>query len=125
MEQRSHPRFEVDAPCRVNGLGLDCQAVTENISRMGLLVRFTDGGSPGVLPAIGEILTVDVELRTNRHFGQKYLRCRGAVVRVSSARRSVTRIALSVSQMEFIDRLRQRGTERLSRKSVEKYFAKG
>ena len=110
MEQRSYPRFEVSAVCHLNGLGHGpSQGVTENISRGGVLLRLESRHMPIALPRIGDVVTVDVKLPANRHFGQKYLRCRGAVVRIASARRSPARIALSVSQMEFSNSLRKSG----------------
>src|ERR1044071_6766554 len=102
MEQRSYPRFDVNAVCHLSGLGpVPSQGATENISRNGLLLRLESRHAPIALPRIGPIVTVDVELHANHNFGQKYLRCRGAVVRIASALRSPARIALSVSQMEF------------------------
>jgi hypothetical protein len=123
MEQRSYPRFEVSAVCHLCGLGCDSsQGVTENLSRGGLLLRLESRHMPIALPRIGDVVTVDVELPTNRHFGQKYLRCRGTVVRVASARRSPARIALSVSQMEFSNSLRKAAGKAAGAGAAERIF---
>jgi hypothetical protein len=96
--------------------------MTENISRNGLLLRLESLHTPIALPRIGDIVTVDVELPANRHFGQKYLRCRGAVVRVASARRSPARIALSVTQMEFCNSLRRAAGKAAGARVIERIF---
>ena len=123
MEQRSYPRFDVNAVCYLCGPGpAPAQGVIENISRNGLLLRLESRHAPIALPRIGETVTVDVELPANHNFGQKYLRCRGAVVRVASARRSPARIALSVAQMEFCNSLRRAAGKAAGARSIERIF---
>lgn len=101
-EQRGDPRFAITTRCRLMGtITGECHGVTENVSRRGLLVQVTDTGPMAVLPGIGELLTVDIELPANVMYGQKLLRCRGTVVRVSNAAKALPRIALSIDQMEF------------------------
>ena len=123
MEQRTYPRFDVNAVCHLCGWGpAPSQGVTENISRSGLLLRLESRHAPIALPRIGDVLTVDVELPANHNYGQKYLRCRGAVVRISSARRSPARIALSVSQMEFCNSLRRVAGKPAAARVIERMF---
>lgn len=123
MEQRTYPRFDVNAVCYLCGPGpTPSQGVTENISRNGLLLRLESRHGPIALPRIGDIVTVDVELPANHNFGQKYLRCRGAVVRIASARRSPARIALSVSQMEFSNSLRKAAVKAAGARVIERIF---
>ena len=123
MEQRSYPRFDVNAVCYLCGLGHALsQGVTENISRGGLLLRLESRHAPIALPRIGDVVTVDVELPANHNFGQKYLRCRGSVVRIASARQSPARIALSVSQMEFANSLRKSAAKAASARVIERIF---
>lgn len=102
MEQRAYPRLDVKARCHLMGSrSKACEGVTENISRSGLLMRLRTNNSTLLLPKIGELMTVDIELPRNKKYGQKCLRCRGAVVRVINARKSSPRIALSIGQMRF------------------------
>jgi hypothetical protein len=71
----------------------------ENISRNGLLFQI-NGNSKNGLPAVGDYVSVDVLLPPRRSFGQKSLRCRGSIVRVSPTRDGA-RIALAVQHMMF------------------------
>ena len=78
--------------------------------------------SMAALPAVGEILTVDIELPANLRFGQKYLRCRGSVVRVFNSRQSLPRVALSVTQMEFKDKLGASVDKAVNGRALERFF---
>lgn len=101
MEHRSSPRFEVSIPCKVEGVITGQFAGTiENISRTGLFLHLI-GSACRLLPVVGEVVTVDISLPANRVYGQKYLRCSGTVVRVSSSRRIAPTLAISVDQMQF------------------------
>ena len=74
---------------------------TENISRSGLLVSWRSEGASLPLPAIGQIVTVEVELPANHGFGQKCIHCQGAVTRISTAEPDNPRVALQVNYMDF------------------------
>ena len=81
---------------------------TENISRSGILVAWRGTETSVLLPAMGQILTVEIELPTNHGFGQKCIHCQGTVTRISSDS-ELPRVALSVNYMDFRsfhDRLR-------------------
>jgi hypothetical protein len=75
--------------------------LTENISRSGLLVAWRSEGVALVLPAVGQIVTVEVELPANHGFGQKCIHCQGAVTRVSETDPENPRVALQVNYMDF------------------------
>lgn len=75
--------------------------VTENISRSGVLVRWT--GAPAVVPRLGEAVRMDIELPANHGFGRKCIHCQGTVVRVSMPDGDAPRVALAVSYMKFRD----------------------
>jgi hypothetical protein len=82
---------------------------TENISRNGLLISWRGESGPLPLPAVGQIVTVDIELPANHSFGQKCIHCQGAVARVSEHGSESPLIALRVNYMDFRsfhDRLR-------------------
>jgi hypothetical protein len=74
---------------------------TENISRSGLLVAWRSDGAVLPLPAIGQIVTVEVELPANHGFGQKCIHCQGSVARISVAEPDNPRVALQVNYMDF------------------------
>ena len=79
---------------------------TENISRSGLLLAWRGQGA--VMPSIGQVLTVEVELPANHGFGQKCIHCQGAVTRISPGA-DCPRVALLINYMDFRafhDRLR-------------------
>jgi len=74
---------------------------TENISRSGLLIVWRGDGAPLPLPAIGQIVTIEIELPANHGFGQKCIHCQGTVTRVSQAEPDVPRVAMRVNYMDF------------------------
>jgi hypothetical protein len=74
---------------------------TENISRSGLLVAWRSEEAALPLPAIGQIVTVEVELPANHGFGQKCIHCQGSVTRISMADPETPRVALQVNYMDF------------------------
>lgn len=101
-DRRQHERLELSVPCRVSAAGIrpsPCPGVMENISRNGLLFQI-NGNSKSSPPAVGDSLAVDIILPARRTFGQKVLRCRGSVVRVS-ATVDGARIALAIEHMTF------------------------
>ena len=73
---------------------------TENISRSGLLVAWRGDGAVLPLPAIGQIVTVEVELPANHGFGQKCIHCQGTVSRISDSG-DYPLVALCVNYMDF------------------------
>lgn len=69
--------------------------------------RGEKGGLPA--PALGQIITVEVELPANHGFGQKCIHCQGTVIRVTDTEQGYPRVALRVNYMDFRsfhDRLR-------------------
>lgn len=81
---------------------------TENISRSGLLIAWRGEGSALPMPAVGQILTIEIELPAHHGFGQKCIHCQGTVTRISTDPES-PRVALRVNYMDFRafhDRLR-------------------
>jgi hypothetical protein len=82
---------------------------TENLSRSGVLIAWgnEDGAAPP--PAVGQILTVEIELPASHGFGPKCIHCQGVVARVSQRDGDCPRVALQVNYMDFRsfhDRLR-------------------
>jgi hypothetical protein len=75
------------------------QAITENISRTGILMRWT-AGTP--LPAVDSRLVLDLELPENSEFGTRMMRCQATVVRVLPVEGRGHEIALKVRSMRFV-----------------------
>ena len=73
---------------------------TENISRSGILVAWQGAEAAVPVPALGQIVTVEIELPSNHGFGQKCIHCQGTVTRVFSDS-EFPRVALSVNYMDF------------------------
>jgi hypothetical protein len=73
----------------------------ENISRSGLLVAWRSDTGPLPTPAVGQILTVEVQLPANHGFEPKCIHCQGAVARVSIEDQDCPRVAVRLSYMDF------------------------
>lgn len=106
INRRETPRIDVKLNCHVssprvwsNGFA----AVTENISRCGLLLLWNGTIAESRLPRVGDLITMDIELPANHDFPTKCIHCQGTVVRVSSNETAEPRVALSVNYMKFKD----------------------
>jgi len=73
---------------------------TANISRSGILVAWGGPETTLPMPAIGQIITVEIELPANHGFGQKCMHCQGTVARLAPGDEFPT-IALRVNYMDF------------------------
>ena len=110
INRRESPRIEIKLRCHVTSPALWVRSAmyTENMSRSGLLVAWRGEGSALPMPAIGQIITVEVELPVNHGFGQKCIHCQGTVTRVSQGECPL--VAMRVNYMDFRsfhDQLRQ------------------
>ena len=104
INRRESPRIEIKLRCHVTSPALWAKGVmyTDNISRSGVLIGW-GGGEGSVtqqLPALGQIITVEIELPENHGFGQKCIHCQGTVTRVSGGAEQ-PRVALRVNYMDF------------------------
>ena len=82
---------------------------TENLSRSSVLIVWRGEDGPLPPPALGQILTVEIELPASHGFGPKCIHCQGTVTRVSPPESDCPRVALRVNYMDFRafhDRLR-------------------
>ena len=109
--------MEIALPCHVTSPGFVPRGAmsTENLSRSGVLIawRSEDGATPP--PAVGQILTVEIELPATHGFGPKCIHCQGVVTRVTQRDGDCPRVALRVNYMDFRsfhDRLRALATMR-------------
>jgi PilZ domain len=112
--RRESPRIDIKLRCHITSPALENAAVyTENISRSGLLIGWNGGEPIAVLPAIGQIVTVEIELPAHHGFGQKCIHCQGTVIRVAQPGADGAYVALRVNYMDFRsfhDRLRSLDT---------------
>jgi hypothetical protein len=86
---------------------------TENISRSGILIAWRGENAALPIPALGQIVTIEVELPANHGFGQKCIHVQGTVARIAETDHDCPRIALRVNYMDFRsfhDRLRSMET---------------
>jgi len=73
----------------------------ENISRGGLLLAWQSETGAIPPPAVGQMLTVEVELPANHGFEPKCIHCQGAVARISLEDRECPRVAVRLNYMDF------------------------
>lgn len=111
INRRESPRIDIKLRCHVTSPALWVRSAmyTENMSRSGLMVIWSGDGVRIPVPAIGQIITVEIELPANHGFGQKCIHCQGTVVRIAGGESDSPRVALRVNYMDFRsfhDRLR-------------------
>lgn len=102
MDRRKKNRLDVQLTCYIEAgrvAATPIQAFTENVSRTGILMRWL-GDIP--LPSIDSGLILDIVLPDNPEFGQRFLRCRTSVVRVSGGEGESHEVALRIRTMRFI-----------------------
>jgi hypothetical protein len=100
MDRRVHDRTKVQLSCSLTTPGDNpgpIVGVTENISRGGVLIRWTAQPDTIPLPNSGTYLAVAVKLP----LGPRYLRCSGRVVRVSTARDGPNLVAVEIRRISF------------------------
>jgi hypothetical protein len=81
--ERPDSRSEIELKCRVqpeNGLQV-VEGTTINMSRSGALIEIS--ATCGPVPQPGDVLSVEVRLPTNLHFGPRCLSCKGVAVRTA------------------------------------------
>jgi hypothetical protein len=102
MERRRYPRLEIKAPCWIRRAGKagTVRAVTQNISRSGLLIPVA--GVEKVTAVSGDFWTVEVDLPPSDAFPRRCLRCAGKVTRVTEEA-GVQMVAVDIWKMSFGD----------------------
>ncbi len=102
MDRRTKPRIDVQLTCFVGDGKVQATpvgALTENVSRTGMLMRWMDGIS---LPKIGKKLVLDLKLPENSEVGPRVMRCRTEVIRIEAGERNTPNVALRILSMRFI-----------------------
>ena len=74
---------------------------TENISRSGVFIAWRGVEAELPVPAVGQIVTVEIELPANHGFGQKCIHCQGRSCGSRTPRENFPRVALRVNYMDF------------------------
>jgi hypothetical protein len=102
MDRRNSLRHDLQLRCGI-GSGRNhiasARALTENVSRTGILVQWLDG-TP--LPEVGGRLTLDVHLPRGPEMPPRIMRCRATVVRVIPGSGEKHEVALRVHNMRFV-----------------------
>lgn len=103
INRRESPRIEIKLWCHVSSPALWARSAmyTENISRGGMLVAWRGENGPLPPPALGQIVTVEVELPANHGFEQKCMHIQGTVMRVTETDQGYSCVALRVNYMDF------------------------
>lgn len=103
MDRRTKSRIDLRLSCRVEGgfaASDNSGETTENISRNGLLLRWT---RPTPAPATGSALRVEVELPSDGAFAPRLIRCESVVVRVIQGEDGFAHVGLRVMAMRFVE----------------------
>lgn len=103
INRRESARIEIKLRCHVTSPAIWVRSAmyTENISRSGLLIAWRGENAALPVPAVGQIVTVEVELPANHGFGQKCIHVQGNVIRVIEAGQDSPQVALRVNYMDF------------------------
>jgi c-di-GMP-binding flagellar brake protein YcgR len=102
MDRRIESRLDLQLTCYVGTEKVQAEplhALTENISRSGLLMRWMEGAP---LPEIDKKLLLDVRLPENSEFGPRVMRCRSQVVRISKFDGASHAVALKILSIRFV-----------------------
>jgi|SRR5580704_661693 hypothetical protein len=103
MDRRTKSRVDLRLSCRIDGSNVvsdNSGDTTENISRNGLLLRWT---RTAPAPEAGSALRVEVELPSDGAFAPRLIRCESTVVRVLKGADGRPQIALKVHTMRFVE----------------------
>ncbi len=103
INRRESPRIDIKLRCHVTSpaLWMRTAMYTENISRSGILIAWRGENAALPVPALGQIVTIEVELPANHGFGQKCIHVQGTVSRITESDQDCPRIALRVNYMDF------------------------
>jgi c-di-GMP-binding flagellar brake protein YcgR len=108
INRRETPRIDVKLKCHISSPQVwsgGTVAVTENISRGGILLHWNGQEDGSRLPRLGDLIILDIELPLSlpgsQSFQAKCIHTQGTVVRVEDVRDKATKVALSVNYMKF------------------------
>jgi hypothetical protein len=104
MDRRTKSRVDLRLTCRIDGgsgVSENSGETTENISRNGLLLRWT---RKTPVPKTGAELCVEVELPSDGRFAPRLMRCESTVVRIIAGDEGLPHVGLRVNTMRFVER---------------------
>lgn len=104
MERRTRSRVDLNLQCRVSTLAQPKQTMlheTRNVSRTGMLLRWSEASPEANCPKIGEPIAIEVSLPVNPLFGQRCMLFRATVVRVSPGSEDGPLVAVSIQRSRF------------------------
>ena len=103
INRRENPRIEIKLRCHVTSpaLWMRSDMYTENISRSGILIAWRGIDATLPVPAMGQMVTVEIELPANHGFDQKCIHCQGTMMRITKSQPEFPHIALRVNYMDF------------------------
>src|ERR1700732_189027 len=99
INRRENTRIDIKLRCYVASPAIRVRSAmhTENMSRHGLLIAWKSESAAIPTPAVGQIVTVEIELPAHHSFGQKCIHCQGAVARVSHEDPDAPSVALRLN----------------------------
>lgn len=103
MDRRNKTRIDVELTCYVSPtrlLARTMKAVTKNVSRTGLLMKWAPQYPE---PVVGKKLTIEIELPENSDFGVRAMKCHATIVRIDDAQTEDRSVALHIQSMKFVD----------------------
>jgi hypothetical protein len=107
MDRRKAERYKVSLRCFLSHAAFAGDYLTgsvENLSRLGLLVRFGSRPAGCPMPPIGTELEIDVELPTYRvGMTKRSLHCFATVLRYDADQNGDLYFAASISELNFHD----------------------
>lgn len=106
-DSRRGRRFSLALPCHVTSPYsrlVRIGGTTLNMSRTGVLVRFYDLGASQVLPQVGEVAPLEIDLPTSPSFSPRFLQCMAVVVRVVAVETDHLAVAFELRRVRVEER---------------------
>lgn len=107
QDRRRGRRFSLNLPCRCespSSMSAKLAGTTCNISRTGILARFTKPGASEVLPQVGETALLEIDLPTSPNFSPRFLHCMATVVRVLDVETNHLTVAFELGRVRVEER---------------------
>jgi hypothetical protein len=74
------------------------------MSRTGVLVKFSHRGASEVLPKVGEIAFLEIDLPSSQSISPRFLDCVGVVVRISEVEADHLEVAFELRRLRVDER---------------------
>ncbi len=106
-ERRRGRRFPLSLPCSVSSPSSEFSQLTGatlNMSRSGVLVAFRNVEPSCVLPTVGEIALVLIDLPVSQSFSPRCLECMAQVVRISNQGTDHPEVAMELRRVRVMEK---------------------